>query len=96
MFSIIEADALKLFFRGCAPPVKVTALEWQEFYIDSEQPYRDLKIAASDFENAFLYFHGEFVSYKFLDRINYISSKGEVVLEFNANFLQTSLNFKIT
>lgn len=84
------------YLFGVAPPIKVTALEWQEFYIDSEQPYRDLKIAARDFEKASLCFEGDSIRYKFLDDIKYISGKGEVVLNFNPDFLHACLNCTIT
>lgn len=73
---------------GLAPKVVVTAKEWQNIYIDSEQPYRDLKIAVNDFGNATVRFKDDLIIYKFLDSAKYIPRKGKVVLYFNSSFLK--------
>lgn len=79
------------FMSGNAPAIRITVLEWQEAYPESEQPYRDIEIAARDFEQAQVRFQGETVVYKFLNSARYLKREGAVMLEFNPQFLQACL-----
>jgi hypothetical protein len=38
--------------NGISNPVTIFASEWQEIFIESENPYRDIKRAASAFSKA--------------------------------------------
>ncbi|PWK52822.1 hypothetical protein C8D97_10440 [Pleionea mediterranea] len=58
-----------------------------EVFIDSEQPYRDLKRAAQAFSKAIFLFEGETESVRFLDKAEYQSGTVSVVLHFNCEFL---------
>lgn len=80
------------YMFGPVRPIIITALEWQDAYTDSEQPYRDLKFAVRDFASAYVTFVGDQNKYKFLDKAEYISGKGEVELIFNSDFLKACLS----
>lgn len=80
------------YILGPVRPIIITALEWQDAYTDSEQPYRDLKFAVRDFASAYVTFVGDQNKYKFLAKAEYISGKGEVELIFNTDFLKACLS----
>lgn len=75
------------YITGDSPVIRITAQEWQEAFPESEQPYRDIEIAARDFEKAHARFSGETTAYKFLNSTRYLKGEGAVLLEFNPQFL---------
>ena len=70
-----------------APPITISAVDWRKVFVDSEQSYRDLKRAAKAFSKATVLFKGENKRVKFLDKTEYRSGAGSVVLHFNREFL---------
>jgi hypothetical protein len=70
-----------------APPITISAEDWREVFIGSEQSYRDLMRAAKAFSKATVLFKGETKRVPFLDEVEYRSGAGNVVLYFNREFL---------
>ncbi len=79
------------YLIGDSSPVTITASEWQDTFTNSENPYRDLKRASSDFYEATVRFEGRKESIKFLERVVYEPEKGKVKLYFNPEFLASCL-----
>lgn len=79
------------YLLGIPNPVTIFASEWQEVFINSENPYRDMKRAASAFSKAMVQFEGKKEPIKFLDNVVCESGKGRVKLYFNPEFLMSCL-----
>jgi hypothetical protein len=76
------------YLMGNSSPVIITACEWQEFFIESENPYRDLKRASNSLLRAKVLFEGKKEPINFLERVVYEPGRGEVELYFNPEFLK--------
>lgn len=88
--ALSKLEPLSYLF-GISNPVTIFASEWQEIFIESENPYRDIKRAASAFSKAMVQFEGKKEPIKFLERVVYESGKGRVKLYFNPEFLVSCL-----
>lgn len=76
-----------------APPISVSKDDWWEVFLDSEQPYRDLKYALDSLGEAEVKFPGtDQKKYKFLKSFEYAKSEGKVVLEFCPEFLAACIS----
>lgn len=57
------------YLLGVSAPITISAQEWQDTFIESENPYRDLKRAALAFSIASVQFKGKKEAIKFLERV---------------------------
>lgn len=78
---------LRSYQLGFVPPIIISVEEWQHYFPNSEQPYRDLKRALESFGNAVVRFEGSEKEYKFLKHYEYLEGEGKVLLEFCPEFL---------
>ncbi len=72
------------------PEIIITADEWQSAFIDSENPYRDLKHAVKSLlEEKVIFENGQI--HHFLDKAIMKKGSGEVKLYFSQLFLRASI-----
>lgn len=75
------------YLFGISYPIQITAKDWQSVFIESENPYRDLKIASREFVACTVQFENDPHTYKFLKKAEYQDKQGGVILFFDEDFL---------
>lgn len=75
------------YLLGVSPAIQISAKDWQTIFIESENPYRDLKIAARELAACSVQFENDTHSYKFLERAEYQDKQESVLLFFDEDFL---------
>ncbi len=74
------------YLLGYSEPITITATDWQNIYIESENPYRDLKKALDNLLKCEVGFANG-LKIKVLSCGKYLDTKGAATLEFNPDFL---------